>query len=149
MEFRDRNATGRLLDDVVRPRGAFAWLAGGSADGRISKKKLLAQLGWRNAPERLEAAVQSAARRAPPDGKAIATFGEKPRAGRLSVRETLAGRHILLIGVTGFIGQVWLLDLLQNIPYLTRITLPTLRTPPTSPLLPFYKISPAPPPLHD
>src|SRR6266403_345599 len=60
LEFRDGYATGRLLDPVVRPRGPFAWLAGGPADGRISKKKLLAQLGWRNAPERLEAAVQSA-----------------------------------------------------------------------------------------
>src|SRR5258708_6570218 len=152
VEFRDGYATGMLLDPVVRPRGPFAWLAGGSADGRISKKKLLAQLGWRNAPERLEAAVQSAARPAPPDGKTIATFGEKPRAGRLSVRETLAGRHILLIGVTGFIGKVWLLDLLENIPDIARITLLIRRNRTTSALRRFEKIaeeSPAFDELHD
>ena len=152
LEFRDGYATGRLLDPVVRPRGPFAWLAGGPADGRISKKKLLAQLGWRNAPERLEAAVQSASRPAPPDGKAIATFGEKPRAGRLSVRETLAGRHILLIGVTGFIGKVWLLDLLENIPDVARITLLIRRNRTTSALRRFEKIaeeSPAFDELHD
>jgi len=32
------------------------------------------------------------------------------------VRENLANRHLLLIGVTGFIGKVWLVDLLENIP---------------------------------
>jgi alcohol-forming fatty acyl-CoA reductase len=152
LEFRGGHATGRLLDPVVRPRGPFAWLAGGPADGRISKKKLLAQLGWRNAPERLEAAVQSTTRPAPPDGKAIAVFGEKPRVGRLSVRETLAGRHILLIGVTGFIGKVWLVDLLENIPEVARITLLIRRNRTTPALRRFERIaeeSPAFDALHD
>jgi thioester reductase-like protein len=123
LEFRDGHATGRLLDPVVRPRGPFAWLASGSVDGRMPKEKLLAQLGWTNAPERLEAAAQAVARPAPRSGKAVAIFGEKPRAHRFSVRETLAGRHILLVGVTGFIGKVWLVGLLENIPDIAKITL--------------------------
>src|SRR6266849_7814860 len=74
LEFRDGYATGRLLSPVVRPRGPFAWLAGGPADDRISKKKLLTQLGWRNAPERLEAAVQSATRPVVPIRRAVSVF---------------------------------------------------------------------------
>jgi long-chain acyl-CoA synthetase len=41
---------------------------------------------------------------------------------RLSVRETLANCHILLIGVTGFIGKVWLVDLLEKVPNIGKIT---------------------------
>ena len=108
LEFREGHATGRLLDPVVRPRGPFAWLASGSIDGRISEQKLLRQLGWSNKPARLQSAVQTAARAAPPDGRSVAAFGDVPRVGSLSVQETLANRHILLIGVTGFIGKVWL-----------------------------------------
>ena len=59
MEFRDGHATGRLLDPVVRPRGPFAWISGGSADGRISREKLLQRLGWANSPENLQPAEQS------------------------------------------------------------------------------------------
>ena len=152
LEFRDGHATGMLLDPVVRPRGPFAWLVNGPADGRMSREKLLAQLGWKNAPEQLEAAAQPAVRPAPPVGKAVAIFGEKPPAGRLSVRETLAGRHILLIGVTGFIGKVWLVDLLENIPHIARITLLIRRNRTTSAQRRFEKIveeSPAFDTLHE
>src|SRR5258708_15299806 len=40
MEFRDGVATGRLLNPIVRPRGAFAWIASGSTDGRLSAEHL-------------------------------------------------------------------------------------------------------------
>src|ERR1700719_4667152 len=103
MEFRDAHATGRLLDPIVRPRGPFAWLTSGAIDGRIGREKLLRQLGWTKKPEQLEAAVQTAVRPAPPASKSVALFGDGMRNGPLAVRETLAGRHILLIGVTGFI----------------------------------------------
>jgi thioester reductase-like protein len=152
LEFRDGHATGRLLDPVVRPRGPFAWLASGSVDGRMPKEKLLVQLGWTNVPERLKAAAQAVARPAPPRGKAVAIFGEKPRAYRLSVRETLAGRHILLIGVTGFIGKVWLVDLLENIPDIAKITLLIRRNRTTAAQRRFEKIveeSPAFDTLHE
>jgi alcohol-forming fatty acyl-CoA reductase len=123
LEFRDGRATGRLLEPVIRPRGPFAWLASGSADGHIDKEKLLARLGWTNTPALLETAAQSVTRPAPPRSKAVALFGEAPRPKRLIVRETLANRHILLIGVTGFIGKVWLVELLEQIPGIGRITL--------------------------
>jgi hypothetical protein len=114
LEFREGHATGRLLVPVVRPRGPFAWLAGGSTDGRIPQDRLLRQLGWSSKPQRLASAVQTALRPAVPAGRSVAAFGDAPRVDRLSAKETLANRHVLLIGVTGFIGKVWLVDLLEN-----------------------------------
>ena len=46
LEFRDGYATGRLLAPVVRPRGPLAWIASGSTDGRVTRAKLLRQLGY-------------------------------------------------------------------------------------------------------
>jgi long-chain acyl-CoA synthetase len=123
LDFRDGRATGRLLSPVVRPRGPLAWIASGSTDGRVPTEKLLRQLGWSQEPARLDAAVQSAARPAPRPARAAAAFGDAPPVGQLAVRETLANRHILLVGVTGFIGKVWLVDLLENVPDIGRITL--------------------------
>ena len=56
------------------------------------------------------------------------------------MRETLANRHILLIGVTGFIGKVWLVDLLENIPKIGKITLLIRRNRTTSAQRRFQKI---------
>jgi long-chain acyl-CoA synthetase len=64
----------------------------------------------------------------------------------------LADRHILLIGVTGFIGKVWLVDLLEKIPNIGRITLLIRRNRTTSAQKRFEKIveeSPAFDPLHE
>ena len=140
LEFRGGYATGRLLDPVVRPRGPFAWLAGGSVDGRIPRGKLLGQLGWSSEPARLESAAQTAARRRPSAGRSVAASGDAPRVDRLSVRETLANRHLLLIGVTGFIGKVWLVDLLENVSDLGKITLLIRRNRTTSAQRRFEKI---------
>ena len=140
MEFRDGHATGRLLDPVVRPRGPLAWISGGSADGRLSREKLLQRLGWTKSPEKLKAAEQSSARPAPPAGRAVALLGETPRVDHLSVRQTLAGKHILLVGVTGFIGKVWLVDLLENIADIGKITLLIRRNRTTSAQRRFEKI---------
>src|SRR6202165_4698301 len=112
LEFRDGIATGRLLDPVVRPRGPLAWVASGSTDGRIAREKLLRQLGWAHKRAQPESAVQSSERPAMPSGRAVALFGEGPRVEQLSVRGTLTNRNILLIGVTGFMGKVWLGGLL-------------------------------------
>ena len=35
---------------------------------------------------------------------------------RLSVRAAFAGKHVMLIGVTGFIGKVWLVNTLMDVP---------------------------------
>src|SRR5580704_10620649 len=140
MEFRNAHATGRLLDPIVRPRGPFAWLTSGATDGRISQEKLLRQLGWNRDPGQLESAVQTAVRPAPPASKSVTLFGEGVRSGSLAVRETLADRHILLIGVTGFIGKVWLVDLLENVPNIGKITLLIRRNRTTSAQRRFQKI---------
>ncbi len=140
LEFCDGHATGRLLNPVVRPRGPFAWLASGSIDGRIREEKLLRQLGWSDKPARLESAAQTAARLVPPVGRSVAAFGDVPRVERLSVRGTLANRHILLIGVTGFIGKVWLVDLLENVSNIGKITLLIRRNRTTSAQRRFEKI---------
>jgi long-chain acyl-CoA synthetase len=41
----------------------------------------------------------------------------------LSVREAIRGKHVLLIGVTGFIGKVWLANTLLDLPEIGRIYL--------------------------
>jgi thioester reductase-like protein len=140
LEYRDGKATGRLLDPIVRPRGPFAWIASGGTDGRIPRAKLLSRLGWAGKPELLESAVETTARPAISRGKAVALFGEAPRVEKLSVRENLAHRHLLLIGVTGFIGKVWLVDLLENIPNIGKITLLIRRNRTTSAKRRFEKI---------
>jgi len=140
LEFRDGKATGRLHDPIVRPRGPLAWLASGGSDGRIPREKLLRQLGWTKKPEQLESAMETTARPANPAGKAVALFGETPRVERFSVRESLERRHLMLIGVTGFIGKVWLVDLLENIPNIGKITLLIRRNRTTSAQRRFEKI---------
>jgi thioester reductase-like protein len=140
LEYRDGKATGRLLNPIVRPRGPFAWIASGDTDGRIPREKLLSRLGWTRKPELLESAVETTARPAAPRGKAVALFGEAPRVEKLSVCENLAHRHLLLIGVTGFIGKVWLVDLLENIPNIGKITLLIRRNRTTSAKRRFEKI---------
>jgi alcohol-forming fatty acyl-CoA reductase len=122
MEFRGGVATGRLLLPVVRPRGPFAWIASGGVDGRIGESALLSHLGLHE-PKDLAAAIQPAERGSVMKPPAVVPFESVPRVDRLSVRRTVAGKHILLIGVTGFIAKVWMVDLLEQIPDIGKITL--------------------------
>src|SRR5437868_13127505 len=46
LEYRNGQATGRLLDPVVRPRGPLARLASSPVAGRIPREGLLSQRGW-------------------------------------------------------------------------------------------------------
>ncbi|HUN61311.1 MAG TPA: SDR family oxidoreductase [Candidatus Sulfotelmatobacter sp.] len=140
LEFRDGVATGRLEQPVIRPRGPFAWLASGSADGRIANDKLLRQLDWQNQPELLEQAVQPAVRPSMKHEIPVQLVSSTPRVEQLPVRETLAGKHFLLIGVTGFIGKVWLVELLEKIPQIAKITLLIRRNRTTSAQRRFEKI---------
>jgi alcohol-forming fatty acyl-CoA reductase len=152
LEYRDNKATGRLLDPVVRPRGPLAWVASRSVEGRISREMLLNQLGWTEKTELLEKGIQPTARPGSSSRKPVAVFGDAPRVQSLPVRETLANRHILLIGVTGFIGKVWLVDLLEKIPNIGRVTLLIRRNRTTSAQRRFEKIveeSPAFDQLHE
>jgi alcohol-forming fatty acyl-CoA reductase len=139
-EYRDGRATGRLLDPVVPPRGPLAWVTRGSATGRISKEKLLTQLGWEKKPHGIAMGLQPARRPRPSVKLPVAIFGDSPRVNRLAIRQTLANRHVMLIGVTGFIGKVWLVDLLENISDIGKITLLIRRNRTTSAQRRFQKI---------
>jgi thioester reductase-like protein len=140
LEFREGLATGRLHHPIVRPRGPFAWLASGAVDGRVSRKKVLAQLGWAKTPQLLETAVEPVTRPEMSARRPVELLASTPRVEQLSVRESLAGKHLLLIGVTGFIGKVWLVDLLEKIPNIRRVTLLIRRNRTTSAQRRFEKI---------
>ena len=122
MEFRDGVATGRLLEPVIHPRGPLAWIAPSPADGRIAEERLVGEMGIESS-QKLRAATQSAGRAVEGAPPAVVSFDSAPTVTGLSVRGALAGKHILLIGVTGFIGKVWMVDLLENVPDLRKITL--------------------------
>jgi Male sterility protein/haloacid dehalogenase-like hydrolase len=121
LEFRNGIATGRLLNPVIRPRGAFA-LFGGPADGRVSAARLLDDLGLKNHPEQLAEAISPAERPSPQNHIPLVVFDRQQRRP-LSVRQALRGKQILLIGVTGFIGKVWLEHLLSEIPEIGKVYL--------------------------
>ncbi len=121
LEFRDGLATGRLLDPVIRPRGPFAKLIGHRPDGRISREKLAQDLGYAEHPEILEEAIRRARRASAKTAATVVHFPDRPGISRLSVRESLAGKSILLIGATGFIGKVWLANLLHDLPEIRKV----------------------------
>jgi long-chain acyl-CoA synthetase len=123
LEFRDGLATGRLLDPVIRPRGGYAWFLRRKVDGRISLDKLAKHLGFSGRPELISAAVIPAKRSLPPRTRPLVRFEPRQPLKRLSVRQSLAGKHILLIGVTGFIGKVWLTKVLRDVPDIGKIYL--------------------------
>jgi long-chain acyl-CoA synthetase len=123
LEFRDGLATGRLLEPVIRPRGGLARLKNRKVDGRIRIERLAADLGFAREPELLKRAVIPARRVMPPIIRPIVLFDKLRRDRRLSARESLSGKHILLIGATGFIGKVWLAKLLSDIPNIGKIYL--------------------------
>ena len=140
LEFRDGLATGRLLEPVIPPRGAFAYLRRLGSDGRISPHQLLRDIGPGFRPEVLHAAVIPARRQPPRRIRPWVLFDAKKRIERLSVRESLAGKHILLTGVTGFIAKVWLVQLLTDLPAIGKIYLLIRRQGPNTALRRFEKI---------
>ena len=121
LEFRDRIATGRLLDPVIRPRGAFAPFRENMPDGRRAPKTLARHL---DIPvETLRSAVVPAVRQNQAPVRPIVHFDGHRQAPGFSVRRAFAGKQIMLIGVTGFIGKVWLANTLLDLPDVKRIYL--------------------------
>ena len=121
LEFRDGTATGRLLHPVIRPRGAFALLRENMPDGRRAPKTLARHLDI--SLEDLRAAVIPAERQTVGAIRPIVHFSGRRQAGKLSVKRAYAGKQVMLIGVTGFIGKVWLANLLLDLPEVKRIYL--------------------------
>ena len=123
LEFRNGIATGRLLDPVIRPRMPVAWAFQRSPDGRVATGRLLRNLGLAAHPERLAEAILPADRPQERGRDALVVFNGKKQSKPLSVRHILEGKNILLIGVTGFIGKVWLAQLLNEVPQIGKIYL--------------------------
>lgn len=122
LEFRDGISTGRLLDPVIRPRGVFARLRSTQAVGMRTAAELTRDLGIFD-PVSVEGAVTGAERVVPRLERPLVDFDGKREIAPLSVRSSLRGKHILLIGVTGFIGKVWLANTLMDLPEIGRIYL--------------------------
>ena len=122
LEFRDGIATGRLLDPVIRPRGAFARITGARPNGERTPQKLARDLGFAD-PSTLPSAIFPTERQLPTRVRPVVHFDTTARRERLSVRSALQGKHIMLIGVTGFIGKVWLVNTLMDLPAIGRIYL--------------------------
>src|SRR4029077_2559826 len=121
LEFRDGRATGRLLDPVVRPRGVFAPIREASPDGRRAPKTLARHLDI--TLEALRGAVIPAERQVAAAERPIVHFDGRRQASGFSVKRSLAEKHVMLIGVTGFIGKVWLANILAEVPEIGRIYL--------------------------
>jgi thioester reductase-like protein len=122
LEFRDGIATGRLLTPVIRPRGAFARIVGDGPNGQRSAEQLMRDLGLRSADE-IRTAVMAAERYVPTSARPVVLFDKDESVQPLSVRKALAGKHVMLVGFTGFIGKVWLVNLLNDLPEVGRIYL--------------------------
>ncbi len=123
LDFRDGLATGRLLDPVIRPRGPLGRLRGNRPDGRVTREQLLRDLGFAGRPETLDGAIRPAERPAAKVSVPVVFSGSPAKPVPLSVRESLRGKQILLIGGTGFIGKVWLASLLSELPEIGRFYL--------------------------
>src|ERR1700691_5212383 len=121
LEFRDGVATGRLLEPVIRPRGAFARIRDQAPDGRRAPKTLARQLDIDL--EELKAAAIGSGRESVVREQPIVHFEGSRQQSGFSVRRALAGKHVMLIGVTGFIGKVWLANTLLDLPKIGRIYL--------------------------
>jgi thioester reductase-like protein len=127
LEFCDGIATGRLVNPVIRPRGAFARITGAGPDGTRAPEQLVQDLGLSDSAlsgvEVLQSAIVPAMRQLPVLERPIVHFDGVRQSEPFSVRAALAGKRVMLIGVTGFIGKVWLVNLLMDLPEIGRIYL--------------------------
>lgn len=121
LDFRDGIATGRLLDPVIRPRGPLAKLIGRNPDGSVSRERLAKNLGFARELEVLDSGVRPAVRHAPQGYASLVHALPEGKIKELSVRKALRGKTVLLVGATGFIGKVWLANLLTDIPEVRKV----------------------------
>jgi long-chain acyl-CoA synthetase len=122
LDFRDGVSTGRLESPVIRPRGIFARIREAGPDGRQSPARWVRALGLRG-PKALQSAIEPAERVQRPRVRPIVHFDEPKNPKPLSVRQALRGKRVMLIGVTGFIGKVWLANTLMDLPEIGKLFL--------------------------
>jgi len=114
LDFRDGIATGRLLEPIVRPRGIFARISSSGPNGLRTLEELAHDVGA--SATLLEKNVLPAERTVPKIQHPLVHFDGRLQDSPLSVRSVFRDKHILLIGVTGFIGKVWLVNTLMDLP---------------------------------
>jgi fatty acyl-CoA reductase len=152
MEFRDGLATGRLLDPVIPPRGIFGFFKSNAAERGDTAQECARSLGLKSSPDFLQRALLTAERKPASKSHSIVLFRPDRGAARLSPRESLQGKNILLVGGTGFIGKVWLANLLTDIPDVGKVYLLIRRQRSATASRRFEKIveeSPVFDPLHE
>jgi fatty acyl-CoA reductase len=152
LEFRDGLATGRLLDPVIPPRGIFGFFKSGAAESGNTLQECAESLGLGSSPRALERALVAAQRIPTSRSHSIVLFRTDGQAARLSPRESLRGKNILLVGGTGFIGKVWLANVLTDIPDVGKVYLLIRRQRSATALRRFERImeeSPVFDPLHE
>ena len=96
--------------------------SGAGPDGRRAPERLVHDLGL-SSVKVLESAVIPAARQLPVAERPIVYFDGVRHETPFSVRRALSGKRVMLIGVTGFIGKVWLVNTLMELPEIGRIYL--------------------------
>ena len=121
------NSATELLPDACWSRwyvreGLFAGISGSGPDGSRAPERLVHDLGLPSV-ERSGVRRHSCFAPDPVPDRPIVYFDGVRHTGPLSVRRALAGKHIMLIGVTGFIGKVWLVNTLMELPEIGRIYL--------------------------
>ena len=121
LDFRDGIATGRLLSPVIRPRGLFARITGSDPNGQKDLATLALSLDL--SPEFVGLAVVPAKREQHGLMHPVVQFEGPLQTDELSVRKAFAGKHLLLVGFTGFIGKVWLANTLMDLPEIGKIYL--------------------------
>ena len=131
LDFRDGVTTGRLMSPVIRPRGIFARIREAGPDGQQSPARWVRALGLRG-PKALASAIVPVERVTPVRIRPLVHFEQRRRPEPLSVRKALKGKRVLLIGVTGFIGKVWLANTLMVLPEIANVYL-LIRTQPSNP----------------
>ncbi len=153
LEFRDDLATGRLLNPVVPSLGWAGCMSPRERGEGHNGEELQKNLDSGQSDSTPAAFILPTSRQICTSRHAIVNFGKSDsQLQQFSVRKTLAGKKILLIGGTGFIGKVWLTMLLEGLPEIGHIHLLIRRQGSRTALQRFEKIvaeSPAFKTLHD
>ncbi len=123
LDFRDGFATGRLERPVVKPRKWIHRLTRYLRDVALGKNELMTQLSGSPTDLTVSQTILPAQRPPIKPRKSCIIFDDSMSLEPLRVRQAIKGKHILLAGVTGFIGKVWLEHILSDIPEVGRVYL--------------------------